>query len=151
MKIKNIISYVIGLFVMTVGIAFSIKSNMGISPVSTIPYTMTVVWGVEIGLATIIFHCILVLIQFVLLKDKFGWDNFAQIFIGILFGYFTSFSVALMSFIPDSTGIVISLVYMAVSIVVIAFFLIHNLKSFLLLRTDNRILDLEKNFQLFYR
>ena len=121
MNIKNIISYIIGLFVMTVGIAFSIKSNMGISPVSTIPYTLTVVWGVEIGLATIIFHCVLVLIQFMLLRDKFGWDNFAQIFVGIIFGYFTSFSVALMSFIPDSTGILISLVYMAISIVVIAF------------------------------
>ncbi|MBQ2635489.1 MAG: hypothetical protein IJG09_02115 [Methanobrevibacter sp.] len=121
MNLKNVISYLVGLFVMAVGIAFSIKSNMGISPVSTIPYTMTVVWGVEIGLATIIFHCILVLIQFILLRDKFGWDNFAQIFIGIIFGYFTSFSVALTSFIPDSTGILISLVYMAISIVVIAF------------------------------
>lgn len=106
---------------MTVGIAFSIKSNLGISPVSTIPYTMTVVWGVEIGLATIIFHCILVLIQFILLKDRFGWNNFAQIFVGILFGYFTSFSVSLMSFIPDSNSIIISLVYMAISIFVIAF------------------------------
>lgn len=121
MKFKNIVSYLFGLFVMTVGIAFSIKSNLGISPVSTIPYTMTVVWGVEIGLATIIFHCILVLIQFILLRDKFGWDNFAQIFVGIIFGYFTSFSVGLMSFIPDSTNILISLTYMAISIVVIAF------------------------------
>ena len=106
---------------MTVGIAFSIKSNMGISPVSTIPYTMTIVWGVEIGLATIIFHCILVLIQFILLRSDFGWNNFLQIFVGIIFGYFTSFSVSLMAFIPDASNILISLVYMAVSIVVIAF------------------------------
>lgn len=119
--VKNICCYLTGLFVMTVGIAFSIKSNLGISPVSTIPYTMTVVWGVEIGFATIIFHCILVLIQFVLLKDKFGWDNFAQIFVGIIFGYFTSFSVGLMNFIPDSSGIPVSLIYLAISIVVIAF------------------------------
>lgn len=121
MNLNNVVCYLIGLFVMTVGIAFSIKSNLGISPVSTIPYTMTIVWGVEIGLATIIFHCILVLIQFILLRDKFGWDNFAQIFVGIIFGYFTSFSVSLMSFIPDSSSIVISLVYMVISIVVIAF------------------------------
>lgn len=121
MNIKNIISYFIGLFVMTLGIAFSIKSNMGISPVSTIPYTMTVVWGVEIGLATIIFHCILVLIQFILLRDKFGWENFAQVFVGIIFGYFTSFSVYLLSFISESGNIMISLIYLLISVVVIAF------------------------------
>lgn len=121
MEKKNIISYLVGLFIMTIGIALSIKSNMGISPVSTIPYTMTVIWGVEIGLATIIFHCILVLIQFILLRDRFGWENFAQVFIGIIFGYFTSFSVFLLSFLPESGNILISLVYMLVSVVVIAF------------------------------
>ncbi|WP_298501779.1 YitT family protein [uncultured Methanobrevibacter sp.] len=121
MNVKNIVSYFIGLFVMTLGIAFSIKSNMGISPVSTIPYTMTVIWGVEIGLATIIFHCILVLIQFILLRDKFGWENFAQVFVGIIFGYFTSFSVYLLSFIPESGNIIISLIYLLISVVVIAF------------------------------
>ena len=40
---------------------------------------------------------------------------------GILFGYFTSFSVALMNFIPPSDSLVVSLIYMAISIVVIAF------------------------------
>lgn len=37
--------YFIGLFVMTIGIALSVKSNLGVSPVSSIPYTMTCVWG----------------------------------------------------------------------------------------------------------
>lgn len=33
--------YFIGLFVMTIGIALSVKSNLGVSPVSSIPYTIT--------------------------------------------------------------------------------------------------------------
>lgn len=32
--------YFIGLFVMTIGIALSVKSNLGVSPVSSIPYTI---------------------------------------------------------------------------------------------------------------
>ena len=48
--------YFIGLFVMTIGIALSVKSNLGVSPVSSIPYTMTCVWGIEMGKATILFH-----------------------------------------------------------------------------------------------
>ena len=53
--------YFIGLFVMTIGIALSVKSNLGVSPVSSIPYTMTCVWGIEMGKATILFHIVLVL------------------------------------------------------------------------------------------
>lgn len=45
--------YFIGLFVMTIGIALSVKSNLGVSPVSSIPYTMTCVWGIEMGKASI--------------------------------------------------------------------------------------------------
>lgn len=54
--------YFLGLFVMTIGIALSVKSNLGVSPVSSIPYTITCVWGLEMGKATILFHVILVLI-----------------------------------------------------------------------------------------
>lgn len=41
--------YFVGLFLMTIGIAISVKSNLGVSPVSSIPYTMTCVWGIEMG------------------------------------------------------------------------------------------------------
>ena len=51
MKVR-IPMYFIGLFIMTIGIAFSVKSNLGVSPVSSIPYTMTCVWGIEMGKAT---------------------------------------------------------------------------------------------------
>ncbi|WP_455644854.1 YczE/YyaS/YitT family protein [Methanosphaera sp.] len=117
---ERLTRYILGLFLITVGIAFSIKSNLGSSPVSTIPYTLTVVWGVEIGQATILFQSTLVLIQIILLRRKFQLRNLGQIIVGILFGYFTSFSVYLLSFIPESNSIIISLIYMAISIVLIA-------------------------------
>ena len=37
----RLLYYFGGFFVMTVGIALSVKSNLGVSPVSSIPYTMT--------------------------------------------------------------------------------------------------------------
>ncbi len=117
----KLFNYLIGLFIMTLGIAFSIKSNLGVSPVSTIPYTMTVVWGIEIGMATIIFHCLLVFLQILLLRKSFEIRNLMQVPVGIIFGYFTSFSMYLMSFIPNSNNLVISLIYMSISIIAIAF------------------------------
>lgn len=45
----RLLYYFGGFFVMTIGIALSVKSNLGVSPVSSIPYTMTCVWGIEMG------------------------------------------------------------------------------------------------------
>ena len=55
--------YVTGFLIMTLGIAISVKSDLGVSPVSSIPYTMTCLWGIEMGKATILFHVGLVLLQ----------------------------------------------------------------------------------------
>ena len=85
MKVR-IPMYFVGLFIMTIGIALSVKSNLGVSPVSSIPYTMTCVWGIEMGKATIIFHAALVLIQILILRKRFKPINLLQVVVGIVFG-----------------------------------------------------------------
>ena len=92
--------YFFGLFLMTIGIAVSVKSNLGVSPVSSIPYTMTCVWGIEMGKATILFHTFLVLIQILLLRRNFKPVNLLQIAVGVIFGYFTTFCNYLVTFLP---------------------------------------------------
>ena len=47
--------YLLGLFIMTLGISMSVKSNLGVSPVSSIPYSITCIFGLEMGKATILF------------------------------------------------------------------------------------------------
>ncbi len=117
---KRIFNYLMGLWFITLGIGFSIKSNLGATPVSSIPYTLNLIWGIEIGVATIIFHTILVLIELILLRRDFKVKHFLQVFVGILFGYFTSFSVGLMSFIPDPANIIGSLALTVLSIFAVA-------------------------------
>ena len=118
---KRVINYILGLWCITLGIGFSIKSNLGSTPVSSVPYTLNLIWGIEIGVATFIFHVILVLIELVVLRKDFKAKHFLQVFAGVLFGYFTSFSVGLMSFIPDPTNIVYSLILTVLSIFAVAF------------------------------
>ena len=75
-------AYVIGLLIMTLGVAISVKSNLGVSPVSSIPYTITCVVGLEMGKATILFHAVLVLLQILLLRRAFQAKNLLQILQG---------------------------------------------------------------------
>lgn len=118
---KRLIMYFLVLFTMTIGVALSVKSNLGVSPVSSIPYTMTCIWGIEMGKATIIFHCFLVLLQMILLRRNFKPINLLQILVGIVFGYFTTFCNWGVSFLPTPENLVIRLLMMLISTVIIAF------------------------------
>lgn len=113
--------YFIGLFVMTIGIALSVKSNLGVSPVSSIPYTMTCVLGIEMGKATILFHIILVLIQILLLLKKFKPVQLLQVVIGVVFGYFTTFCNYMVSFLPTPENLGIRIIMVLASTVFVAF------------------------------
>lgn len=112
--------YFAGLFIMTVGIAFSVRSDLGVSPVSSIPYTLTVVWNVEMGLATFLFHIVLVLIQILLLRKKFKPKNLLQVAVGVVFGLFTTLCNNLVMMIPISDSLAVRAGLLAVSIIVVA-------------------------------
>lgn len=102
------------------GIAISVKSNLGVSPVSSIPYTLTCVLGIEMGKATILFHMGLVLLQILILRKAFQAKNLLQVVVGVLFGCFTTFCNDLMTFLPDPHNLLVRLGMMLVSIVLIA-------------------------------
>lgn len=113
--------YFIGLFIMTIGIALSVRSDMGVSPVSSVPYTMTVVWGVEMGLATFLFHIVLVFIQILLLRRKFKIKSLLQIAVGVVFGLFTTLCNSLVMLMPIPDSLPFRIAMLAVSIIVVAF------------------------------
>lgn len=117
---KRIFNYIFGLYLITLGVAFSIKSNLGSAPVSSIPYAMNLIWMIEIGVATFIFHAVLVLIELILLKNDFKKKHFLQVFVGVLFAAFTSLSVALLGFIPSADSFAIALVMSLFSVFFIA-------------------------------
>ena len=117
---SRLIRYFSGLFIMTAGIAISVKSNLGVSPVSSIPYTMTRCWGIEMGKATILFHCVLVFLQILILRKNFKLKSLLQIPIGVVFGYFTSFCNYLMTFVPSPENFVVRICMVLISIVLVA-------------------------------
>ncbi len=120
LKIR-LLSYFLGLFIMTLGIAVSVKSNLGVSPVSSVPYTLTCIFGLEMGKATILFHAFLVLLQALLLRRKFKPGSLLQILVGIVFGYFTTFCNYLLSFAPAPEHLALRLIMAVVSALLIAF------------------------------
>lgn len=116
----RLIAYFAGLFIMTAGIAVSVKSNLGVSPVSSIPYTITCIWGMEMGNATILLHIGLVILQILLLRRNFKWINLLQVLVGIVFGKFTTLCNALAAFLPTTDNLILRLIMSLISAALIA-------------------------------
>ena len=90
--IYRIAMYVIGLFVLAMGVAFSINSNLGTSPVSSLPYVVSTLTKTNMSLWVPIIFGFYIVLQIVILRKKFRWINLAQIIFAFVFGYFTDFT-----------------------------------------------------------
>lgn len=117
---NRLICYFGGLLIMTLGVAISVKSELGVSPISSVPYTMTVVFNVELGLATAIFSVVAALLEIPVLRKKYKIFSLLQIPVSIIFGVFMTSCVRLVRFVPDPTNYVAKLILMLISTFIVA-------------------------------
>ena len=102
-SLQGWVLFVAGLFVMAFGVAFSIKANLGTSPISSLPYTLSVITPLTVGTATIAMHCVLIALQILILRKRYQIFQLLQLPIAILFGYLTDFSIAVTDRITYSS------------------------------------------------
>ena len=93
-------AYTSGILVLTIGVGLTVKANLGVSPTTSIPYTITLITGIDMGKTTILFHIFLIAVQIILLRKNFKIRNFLQIPVAIIFGYFTDVSNRAVDMIP---------------------------------------------------
>lgn len=95
-KNKNLLNrfiiYVIGLFILALGVAFSINSKLGVSPVNSLPYVVSVISGIKMGTCVIVIFSSYILLQILILRKEFKWINLTQLLFSTIFGYFVNFA-----------------------------------------------------------
>lgn len=83
----------VGFAIMAFGVAFSIKSNLGTSPISSVPYVASNITGLSVGTATIIMHCIMISLQILILRKHYRPFQLTQLLVALVFGAFTDAAV----------------------------------------------------------
>ena len=82
---------------MAFGVSLSLKSNLGVSPVNSLPNEISLVmnsFGINLSLGNaviIIFSCY-VLVQILIKRRRFPLIDLTQVIFSIIFGYFTNFT-----------------------------------------------------------
>ena len=103
---SRIFAYIAGLLLLALGIAASVRSNLGSSPVASVPYMFNLTTGVELGTTTFLWQSFLVLLQFIILRRDFKPWILLQLITGFIFGYFNSFALWILSLFPLPQSIV---------------------------------------------
>jgi uncharacterized membrane protein YczE len=117
-NIRRILLYVLGLFLLSLGVALSIRSNLGVSPTSSVSYVLSSITGFTIGSVTLAYFLILILAQKIILGREFHAKNYLQIFFSSIFGLFTDISLWItITIIP--TSYFVSLIILIISIIII--------------------------------
>lgn len=124
--LNRILVYVVGLFIMAFGVSLSLKSNLGVSPVNSLPNEISLVmnsFGINLSLGNaviIIFSCY-VLVQILIKRRRFPLIDLTQVIFSIIFGYFTNFTGMITNASSYLTNLPMRLLFMAISMVFIAF------------------------------
>lgn len=85
---------------MAFGVAFSIKGNLGTSPISSVPYAVSQFTPLTVGTATIVMHCVFIVIQIAVLRKKYQLIQLMQLPVAFFFGYLTDFGVWAVQGLP---------------------------------------------------
>lgn len=116
---RHVFCFVLGLLILASGVSFSVKSDLGVSPVSSLPYVYSRILDVDMGITTAALFSLYVFAQILLLRRQYQWKNLLQLPVGLLFGTFVSLTNRLMFFnMPDYY--VLRLLFMCISIFLVA-------------------------------
>lgn len=91
----------LSLFVMTLGVALSVRSALGSSVISTIPYVLTLagdsgfIYQMTIGEWTYIMNFVFVVFQILVLRRRFQPVQLFQLIIGFVFGWLLDVNMSL--------------------------------------------------------
>jgi len=111
--------YVLGLFIAAFGVAFATNAALGLSPMNSFPYVLSLITGIDMGLCVAFLLSFYVLLQIFILGRNFRWIQLSQLLCAFLFGYFVDFTRLLLGdfVLPTYFG---QLAFLLISMICIA-------------------------------
>ncbi|HNX88713.1 MAG TPA: cytidylate kinase family protein [Paludibacteraceae bacterium] len=88
---------VIGIFIMSFGVALSVKSNLGTTSISAFPYVLSLFTSFSIGTYTVVLNAFFIVLQILILRKKFHPLQLFQLPVVFFFGWFIDLSVSALS------------------------------------------------------
>lgn len=119
-KLKRYLLFLIGLFINSLGVSLITKADLGTSPISSIPYVLSLNFPFTLGQFTIVFSLVLIFLQLIILRKNFKTEHLLQIPISILFGYFIDLTMVMLFFV-NPHNYISCILYLLIGCLVLGF------------------------------
>lgn len=117
-KQKRYLIFLVGLFVNSLGVSLITKANLGTSPISSIPYVLSLNFPFTLGNFTIFFSIFLIVLQLIILRKNFKLEHILQIPVSIIFGYFIDLTMILFSWV-NPEAYIMKIVYLLIGCLIL--------------------------------
>lgn len=110
----RIVVYVAGIFMVSLGIVLCKKCNLGISPISSIPYVLELIVPLSFGTLTTLFHFVNTAAQMILSRKFTDGKLWLQVPLAFVFGRVIDWVSAVVNF--DGTVILYQMIALVLSV-----------------------------------
>ena len=101
--IRRYVLFIISLFISALGVAVTKRGELGVSPISSAANVMSMRFTVlSLGSWLIIWNCVLIAGQIIILRKNFKLIQLLQIPLSFLFGWFTDIGMCIARLLPVS-------------------------------------------------
>lgn len=98
---RRYILLIVGLFLSGLGVAFTKRAGLGVSPISSVPNVLSFKFTFfTMGSWLIVWNCLLIVGQIAILRRRFQVIQLLQVPLSFLFGWFTDLGLWCLSVIP---------------------------------------------------
>lgn len=125
--VKRLAVYLLGLFIMAIGVVFSVKSALGVSPVTCLANVTYQIFGVDKGISTLslgacttLTYCVYILAEALILRRDFKPHMLLQIVASTIFGLLVNLASSLFAFLPAPQTYPMRIVFLLCSIPMVA-------------------------------
>ena len=100
---KRYFFFVVGVLINSFGIAFITKAALGTSPISSVPYVLSLQFAPSLGAFTFVLNLGFILLQAALLGREFPKIQFLQIAVNVVFSAFIDVSMSLLAWLSPGS------------------------------------------------
>ncbi len=96
---------IVGLFAMALGISVSVKADLGVTPISCVPYIYSLNTPFTLGNLTIFMNALFVLVQIAILRRRYSPVQLMQLVAVVILGYCIDFTGVMLSWLHPASYI----------------------------------------------
>ncbi len=104
-KTKRIVVFILGQFIMALGVSLSVKANLGVSPISCVPYVYSLATSLSLGEFTILMNIVFIFLQMLILRKNYHIAQLVQLPAIVVFGYCIDYTMYLIIELHPTTYI----------------------------------------------